>query len=103
MPGIGRLGNTTLLLESQAGRIEMKVHFSRLEEASGYCGKCLKQVPVGRPGIRHGPHLILTLLTGFWAIFWIRDARRPRPWQCLECGAEVYKIMSNPFAKGKRR
>ncbi len=80
----------------------MKVHFSRLEEASGYCGKCLKQVPVGRPGIRHSPHLILTLLTGFWAIFWIRDARRPRPWTCLECGAEVHKIMSNPFERTKR-
>lgn len=81
----------------------MGSHFSRLEEASGYCGKCLKQVPVGRPGIRHGPHLILTLLTGFWAIVWIRDARRPRPWRCLECGAEVYKIMSDPFAKIKNQ
>ncbi|HNY78588.1 MAG: hypothetical protein RBS72_13235 [Sedimentisphaerales bacterium] len=81
----------------------MGSRFSRFEEASGYCGKCLKQVPVGRQGIRHGPHLILTLLTGFWAIFWIRDARRPRPWKCLECGAEVYKIMSDPFARGKRK
>lgn len=81
----------------------MKVRFSRLEEASGYCGKCLKQVPVARQAIRHGPHLIRTLLTGFWAIFWIRDARRPRPWTCLECGAEVYRIMSNPFAKIKNQ
>jgi hypothetical protein len=81
----------------------MKAHFSRLEEASGYCGKCLRQVPVGRPGIRHGPHLILTLMTGFWAIFWIRDARRPRPWRCLECGSEVYKIMSDPLTAGKRK
>ncbi|UCD50536.1 MAG: hypothetical protein JSW27_23795 [Phycisphaerales bacterium] len=79
----------------------MKLRFGRFEEASGYCGKCLKQVPVGRQGIRHGPHLVLTLLTGLWAIFWIRDARRPRPWKCLECGAEVYKIMSDPFAKAK--
>jgi hypothetical protein len=81
----------------------MKLRFSRFEEASGYCGKCLKQVPVGRQGIRHGPHLILTLLTGVWAIFWIRDARRPRPWICLECRAEVYKIMGDPFAKAKSR
>jgi len=36
-------------------------------------------------------------------IFWIRDARRKRDWQCLECGATVYKIMSNPFEKTKRR
>lgn len=79
----------------------MTRRFSRFEEASGYCGKCLKQVPVGRQGIRHVPHLILTLLTGLWAFLWIRDARRPRPWICLECGAEVYKIMSDPFAKTK--
>ncbi len=77
--------------------------FSRFQEASGYCGKCLKQVAVGRQGINHTPHLILTLLTGVWVIFWIRDARRKREWQCLECGATVYKIMSNPFEKTKRR
>lgn len=71
--------------------------FSRYEEASGYCGKCLRQVPVGRRGINHVPHAILTLMTGLWAIFWIRDARRPREWQCLECRSPVYKIMSNPF------
>lgn len=78
------------------------LRFSRFEEASGYCGKCLKQVPVGRQGIRHVPHLILTLLTGLWAIFWILDARMKRPWLCLECGATVYKIMSDPFQDGKR-
>jgi len=81
----------------------MGSRFSRFEEASGYCGRCLKQVPIGRQRFRHGPHLILTLLTGFWVFFWIRDARRPRPWKCLECGAEVYKIMSDPFARGKRK
>jgi len=73
------------------------LRFSRYEEASGYCGKCLRQVPVGRQGINHVPHAILTLLTLFWAIFWIRDARRKREWQCLECRSPVYKIMSNPF------
>lgn len=71
--------------------------FSRFEEASGYCGKCLKQVPVGRQRINHVPHAILTLLTGLWVIFWVRDARRRREWQCLECGGPVHKIMSNPF------
>jgi hypothetical protein len=73
------------------------VRFGRYEEASGYCGRCLRQVPVGRQGINHVPHAILTLLTGLWAILWIRDARRKGPWQCLECRAPVYKIMSNPF------
>jgi len=81
----------------------MKWRFSRFEEASGYCGRCLKQVPVRRQRFRHGPHLALTLLTGFWVIFWIRDTRRPRPWICLECGAEVYNIMSDPFAKTRRQ
>lgn len=83
--------------------ILVKQRFGRLEEASGYCGKCLRQVPIGRQGINHLPHLILTLLTGLWAIFWIRDARRNREWRCLECGATVYKIMSNPFEKTKRK
>ena len=83
--------------------IPAKLRFGRLEEASGYCGKCLRQVPVGRQGINHVPHLILTLLTGLWAIFWIRDARRPREWRCLECGASVYRIMNNPFEKTKRK
>ena len=68
-----------------------------IQEASGYCGKCLKQVAVGRQGINHVPHLVLTLLAGVWAVFWIRDACRQRNWRCLECGATVYKIMSDPF------
>lgn len=81
------------------------LRFSRFEEASGYCGRCLRQVPVGRQGINHIPHLILTLLTGLWAILWIRDARRSRHWRCLDCGATVHKVMSNPFenVKSKRR
>ena len=79
------------------------LRFRRLEEASGYCGRCLRQVPVGRQGINHVPHLILTLMTGLWAIFWIRDARRPHEWRCLDCGATVYKVMSNPFEPVKRQ
>ncbi len=81
------------------------LRFNRFEEASGYCGKCLKQVAVGRQGINHVPHVILTLMTGFWAIFWVRDARRTREWRCLNCGTTVYKIMSDPFenTKYKRR
>ncbi|MGE5294256.1 MAG: hypothetical protein ACM3VT_05455 [Solirubrobacterales bacterium] len=80
------------------------LRFSRFEEASGYCGKCLRQTAVGRQAIHHAPHVVLTLLTaGLWAIVWIRDARRPREWRCLECGATVYRIMSNPFEKPKRK
>lgn len=70
------------------------LRFSRFEETRGYCGKCLRQVPVGRQGINHLPHLLLTLLTGLWVILWLWDARRTRRWQCLECGAAVHKIMS---------
>jgi hypothetical protein len=71
--------------------------FRRIEEASGYCGKCLKQSAVRRVGVRHWPHLILTILTaGLWAICWVIDVRRVRKihkWRCQKCGAEVYKIM----------
>ena len=71
--------------------------FRRFEEASGYCGKCLKQSPVRRVTVRHWPHLVLTLLTGFWGIVWIIDVRRVRKkynWRCLKCGADVYRIMT---------
>jgi hypothetical protein len=79
------------------------LRFERFEEADGYCGKCLKQVPVGRQGTNHLPHLLRTLLTGLWAILWIREARRQREWQCLKCGATVYKLMSNPLKNGKTK
>lgn len=79
------------------------LRFSRFEEASGYCGKCLRQAPVGRRGINHVPHLILTLLTGVWAFVWIHDARRAREWTCLDCGATVHKILSDPFERTKHK
>lgn len=66
-----------------------------MELTEGYCGKCLKQVVIGRPRINHLPNLILTLLTGFWIIFWIRDARKEYEWKCAECGEVVYRTMSN--------
>jgi hypothetical protein len=71
--------------------------FRRIEEASGYCGRCLKQSPVRRVTVRHTVHLILTLLTGLWVIVWVLDARKVKKkctWRCLKCGAEVYKIMA---------
>ena len=71
------------------------MRLSRFEEASGYCGRCLKQVAVGRHEINHVPHLLLTICTGFWAVIWIRDAGRARLWRCLDCGGTVYKLMSN--------
>jgi hypothetical protein len=74
----------------------MKV-FRWIEEASGYCGKCLKQSAVRRVRVRHTPHLILTALTGLWLIVWVIDVRKGKKtstWRCLKCGAEVYKIMA---------
>ena len=71
--------------------------FDRIEESSGYCGKCLAQVPVRKPTVRHWPHIILTLLTGgVWAIGWVMDVRRARTysWRCLKCGCDVHKIMA---------
>jgi hypothetical protein len=71
----------------------------RIVESSGYCGKCLKQVPIRSFCIRNWPHLILTLLTaGLWVIYWIIDSRKAKlnqQWLCMRCGSEVYKIMSH--------
>jgi len=63
------------------------------EEGNGYCGKCLRQVVVRRQRINHLAHLALTLLTGFWVIFWIREAKKVYDWHCCRCGAKVYRIM----------
>lgn len=71
------------------------MRFTRFEEGTGYCGRCLKQVPVYRTRVKHLPHLLLTLCTvGFWVIFWIRDTRKEHHWKCVDCGVTVYKIMS---------
>lgn len=71
------------------------MRFTRIEEGSGYCGKCLRQVAVQRVRVNHLPHLLLTFLTlGIWSIKWILDSYEVHHWKCLECGATVYKIMN---------
>jgi len=67
--------------------------FTGIEEGSGYCGRCLKQVPVVRVKVNHLTYLCLTLLTGIWLIFWVRECRKVHHWYCMNCGAEVYRIM----------
>ncbi len=69
----------------------------RVEIADGYCGNCRKQVVVQRPKINHLPYFLGTVMTGFCAIFWIRDAYRQYPWKCAECHSNVYKIMENIY------
>jgi len=71
------------------------MRFTRFEEGSGYCGKCLRQVPVYRVTVKHVPHLVLTLCTvGLWLFIWIREVRKVHHWKCVDCGATVYKIMN---------
>ena len=75
---------------------DIRMVFRRIEEASGYCGKCLRQSAVRRVRVRHWPHLVLTIFTGLWLIVWVVDVRKTRKkykWKCVKCGAEVYKIM----------
>ncbi|MBC8481332.1 MAG: hypothetical protein H8D47_01540 [Planctomycetes bacterium] len=73
----------------------MSLKLTIYEEASGYCGKCLKQVPVVREKTNILPNVLLTLLTcGLWVIFWIKIAKKLGPWYCFDCGGEVYKVMN---------
>ncbi|MFA5422917.1 MAG: hypothetical protein WC374_03580 [Phycisphaerae bacterium] len=70
--------------------------FRRIEEASGYCGRCLRQVPVRRLTAKRWV-LALVPLLGLWIILWVLDIGRVKSeskWKCTNCGADVYRIMT---------
>ncbi len=71
-----------VLGEIYLGEIRMPV-----QEKSGFCEACNKQVMVRRKGTNHLLHLILSILTGVWIIVWILASIFTDDWRCSQCGS----------------
>lgn len=54
-----------------------------------YCPHCREQVMAIGKRPNHILHLILTLLTGLWAIVWLVIALRRGPVACSRCGTAL--------------
>lgn len=66
-----------------------------VEEKSGFCEACNKQVMVRRKGTNHLLHLILSILTaGFWLIIWVLASVKFGGWRCTQCGSTNIKQVS---------
>jgi hypothetical protein len=62
-----------------------------------YCTRCRHRQTFVRAEVRHGIHLLLSVLTlGFWLISWaaICVASRLRPWRCEHCGWHKPEFLS---------
>ncbi len=58
-----------------------------MQEATGFCKACKKQVAIRRPGTNHLLHLFLTLCTlGLWSIVWVFVSIKIGGWRCSQCG-----------------
>ncbi len=72
------------------------------EQVWAYCSRCQHHQPFVRVEIRHGPHLLLTILTGgLWFISWLATylGRMLRPWRCEHCG--WHKPEFRPGSEGR--
>jgi hypothetical protein len=58
-----------------------------IQEASGFCKHCDRQVLVRRKGTNHLLHLFLSLATfGTWAFIWFLSSIKIGGWRCSNCG-----------------
>lgn len=58
-----------------------------VQEATGFCKFCNKQVMIRRKGTNHILHLILSIITcGLWIIVWILVSIKIGGWRCTQCG-----------------
>ena len=58
-----------------------------VQEATGYCKNCNRQVMIRREGTNHVLHLILSIVTfGFWIVIWIFSSIKIGGWRCTMCG-----------------
>lgn len=61
-----------------------------VQEATGFCKTCNRQVMIRRKGTNHILHLILTIFTaGFWLLIWILSSIKIGGWRCTICGRAV--------------
>lgn len=60
-----------------------------MQEASGFCRACNRQVLVRRRGVNHLLHLVLSILTaGVWLFvwMWVYLGSVLGRWRCSQCG-----------------
>lgn len=69
-----------------------------IQEKSGYCKSCQKNVLMRRQGTNHILHLLLSIVTcGFWVIIWILTSIKVGGWKCPNCGGNATKKGSSAF------
>lgn len=65
-----------------------------VQEATGFCKRCNKQVMIRRPGTNHVLHLLLSIVTvGIWLIVWVLTAIKIGGWRCSQCGSRVSRSL----------
>ena len=74
--------------------------------AGGYCDTCQERSTLQAQTPNHVLHLLLTLVTGLWAIVWLAVSLQRPPYQCSRCGGlnvtfkipeEAAKMRECPF------
>lgn len=59
-----------------------------MQESTGFCRNCDRQVLIRRKSTNHVLHLLLTLCTfGLWLIIWLLVGVRVGGWRCSACGS----------------
>ena len=61
-----------------------------VQESSGYCPDCGRNVLIRRPGTNHVLHLLLSCLTlGLWLPVWLLCSIKIGGWRCTVCGLQI--------------
>ncbi len=65
-----------------------------VQEATGFCKGCNRQVMIRRQGTNHILHLLLTVLTaGLWLVIWILVSIKMGGWRCSLCGMHASRSL----------
>lgn len=61
-----------------------------VQEATGFCKVCQRQVMIRRAGTNHVLHLLLSIFTaGLWLPIWILSSIKIGGWRCSACGSRT--------------